>query len=304
LSIQISVVVATYNNAAGINKFVSCLLEVLESITDNFEIVLINDASSDETANRIQELTKLSNRIKSFALTRNVGQQIAFSAGIAHSSGEYIVLLDDDMLPNIDSLNTVLTPVIKGECDVCIATCSPRGILRRATSFVFWKAISGITNNAIPHRELTLRCFTREVANSYIKYGEQHRSLTEIMYDIGFTRHYVNLEALSFIKLSSRHNFHNRFRLFLQITLAMRKNSGLGLIYFSFVTLALFLPGLVISYLLGLIDFKNSAYTIIVAIIWVTWSVTIFVLGLIMFLISVILRETRNRPLYHIRERQ
>lgn len=303
MSRNLSVVVATYNNAKTLKNFVGSLQEVLGAISTNFEIILINDASTDQTAMEIEKASKNSHHIKNYTLARNVGQQIAFSAGIAKSSGEFVLLLDDDMMPDVDSFISVMSPVINGDCDVCIATRTPNGIFRRATSFIFWKAISAITNNAIPHRELTLRCFTREVANSYTKYSEQHRSLTEIMYDIGFTRSYVNLKNLRFSKVSSRHNFHNRFRLFLQITLAMRKNSGLGLIYFSFASLALLLPGIVVSYLLGVIDFRNSANTIIVVIIWVTWSVTVFILGLIMFLSSIILRETRNRPLYHIRER-
>ncbi len=303
MTVHLSVVVATYKNAKSIDNFVRHLLEVLDTISTNFEIILIDDASTDQTASIIDDMLENNSRIASYTLTRNVGQQIAFSAGIAKSSGEYVLLLDDDTMPDLESFTLVMSPVINGKCDVCIATRSPTGLIRRSTSFVFWKAISAITHNAIPHRELTLRCFTREVANSYTKYSEQHRSLTEIMYDIGFTRNYVNLTKLRFSKVNSRHNFHNRFRLFLQITLAMRKNSGLGLIYFSFLSLALLLPGIGASYALGLIDFRNSANTIIVAIIWVTWSITIFILGLIMFLNSIILRESRNRPLYHVRER-
>jgi len=162
-----SVVVATYNSALHIESFFYELLEIFEKKKTEFEIILVNDSSTDGTQQILDELSHKHPQLRVFELTRNSGQQIAFSAGIDNASGNLVILLDDDMLSFEEAINAVIFPVLTGDYDIAIGTSLPKGHVRKITSRFFWKIMSRISNQVVKNRELTLRCFSREVASNY-----------------------------------------------------------------------------------------------------------------------------------------
>ena len=299
---KISVIIAQFNSANHIAKVISNVERILSNSVFDYEIVVVDDGSTDHSVTVCEGMLSKYPAMRLLKLSRNVGQQVSFSAGIAFCDGDYVVLLDDDTEITEAIFEGIIDPVISNQCDVSIGTTKPQGIVRRASSAIFWRVIKRITHGAISTRELTLRCFSREVANSFAKYNEVNRSLTEIMFNMGYRRKYVELNNVKFAKIKSRHSFHARLKLFLQITIAMRQNSGLGLIYFSFIAMGTFAPVVYILYLTGMIDFANRAYLILAGMIWLTWVITMFLTGLLMFSISMVHRESRNRPLYHVRD--
>jgi dolichol-phosphate mannosyltransferase len=298
---EFSIVVATYNSAGHIENFSLELISVFQKKQSDFEIILVNDASSDSTQKVLEKLSHKHSQIKILELTRNSGQQIAFSAGIDKADGRVVILLDDDMLNFEEAINSVIHPVIIGDYDIAIGTSSPKGSIRLVTSKLFWKIMSRISKQVVKKRELTLRCFSREVASNYKLYRERSRSITEIMLDLGYRRTYVEIERFSFRNIKSRHNFHKRFRLFLQILTTSRQNSGIGLMYFSFISLILFPIIALILYLIGAITFENRVAVVLGTMIWFSFSSTVFLFGLVLFIISILLRESQQRPLYHLK---
>ena len=298
---EFSIVVATYNSAGHIENFSLELLSIFQEKQSDFEIILVNDSSSDSTQKVLQILSLNHPEIQILELTRNSGQQIAFSAGIDKANGKVVILLDDDMLNFEEAINSVIQPVVLGDYDIAIGTSSPTGSIRRISSKLFWKIMSRISNQVVKKRELTLRCFSREVASNYKLYRERSRSITEIMLDLGYRRTYIEIKKLSFRNIKSRHNFHKRFRLFLQILTTSRQNSGIGLMYFSFVSLIFFPLAALIFFLVGAITFENRVAVVLGAMIWFSFSATVFLFGLVLFIIAILLRESQQRPLYHLK---
>ena len=296
-----SIIIATYNSQNHIAFLVEEIYELFITKGSSFEILLVNDASSDGTQKVLEKLSNFYSQIRIFELTRNSGQQIAFSAGIDQAIGEILVLLDDDMVNIEIPLNEVILPVSSKQFDIAIATSSPKGFIRSITSKIFWVLMSKISKQVITNRELTLRCFNNEVASQYRLYKERLRSITEIMLDLGYHRKYVQISALEFRNIKSRHNFHKRFKLFIQIISTSRQNSGLGLMYFSIFSLLLLPITILILYLFEIITLENRVALIIAGMIWFSFSTVIFMFGLIIFVISMLLRESQQRPLYHVK---
>ena len=104
---EYSIVVATYNSAKHINQFVYELLDIFRKKLSEFEIILVNDASSDTTQKILEDLSRKNSQIQILELTKNSGQQIAFSAGIDNANGRVVILLDDDMLNFEAAINSV-----------------------------------------------------------------------------------------------------------------------------------------------------------------------------------------------------
>ncbi len=298
---EFSIVVATYNSEGHIEDFAHELLYIFQRKGPKFEIIFVNDSSSDNTQKVLEELSRKYTQINILELTRNSGQQIAFSAGIDHATGRFVILLDDDMENFEESIDKVIHPITQGNYDIAIGSSSPSGSTRLITSKFFWKLMSRISNQVVKGRELTLRCFSQEVASSYKLYKERSRSITEIMLDLGYRRIYVEINRVSFRNIKSRHNFHKRFRLFLQILTTSRQNSGIGLMYFSFISLILLPTTSIILYLVGAITFENRVAVVLGGMIWFSFSCTVFLFGLVLFIIAILLRESQQRPLYHLK---
>ncbi len=303
MSPEISVIVATFNAETHITLCIRNLISILSATQETFEIVVINDGSTDETRLKLESLESEASNLKVFELSRNSGQQIAFTAGVEAAAGNFLVLMDDDMEISPDDLSRVVSPVMLGKCDIAIATAKPTGLFRRLSSMIFWKIMNRISDGAVAYRELTLRCFTREVAENYLLYRERSRSITEIMLDLGYTRRYVENMNLKYYMTRSRHNFHSRLKLFLQILTTSRKNSGLGLIYLSVFSLIVFPSAVLLAYVFGMINFQSRVAIVLAAISWLSTSLVIMLFGMTIFTISIVMKETQQRPLYHLKKK-
>lgn len=301
MSPQITVVIATYNSELFLAHVVNKIHGFLMKKSYFFEIIIVNDASTDMTQKVASQLKNKFKNIRVLELTKNSGQQIALSAGIDHCTGKYIVLVDDDISDIDFALSSVITPVINGKCDIAIATTQPKGFIRIYSSSFFWWVIKRLSNGVISARELTIRCFTEKVAEQYKLYGENYRSVTEIMFNLGFDRIYVPVKIDNKKMYKSRYNIHNRIKLFIQILTTFRKNSGMGLIYFSVFTAFFFPITCFILYYSNTITLTDKRSLILAGMIWLSWTITIFLFGLVIFILSIIVRETQNRPLYHLK---
>lgn len=298
---QITVVIATYNSELFLAHIVKKIHSFLVKNSYISEIIIVNDASTDMTQKVASQLSYKFKNIRVLELTKNSGQQIALSAGIDHCAGKYIVLVDDDNLDIDFALSSVITPVVNKKCDIAIATTQPKGFFRKYSSSFFWWVIKRLSNGVINSRELTIRCFTKKVAEQYRLYGENHRSVTEIMFNLGFNRIYIPVQIDNRNMNKSRYNIHSRIKLFIQIITTFRNNSGIGLIYFSVITVLFFPITCFILYYTNVISFADRPSIILAGMIWLSWTITIFLFGLVIFTLSIIVRETQNRPLYHLK---
>jgi len=94
---MISIVIPTYNRACHLEKLYRRMDEAMTHMGENYELILVDDASKDATIDTIKELCKVGHSIKGIILADHAGQQNATLAGIRHASGEIVVTLDDDL---------------------------------------------------------------------------------------------------------------------------------------------------------------------------------------------------------------
>jgi len=117
---NISVVIPVYNSEDCLNELVKKLTEVLDNLGKIYEIVLVNDCSPDNSWSKIVELCKIYDKLKGINLRRNFGQDCAIMAGLNNSSGEYVIIMDDDLQHDPKDIPTLLGRLEKGY-DVCYA---------------------------------------------------------------------------------------------------------------------------------------------------------------------------------------
>lgn len=104
----ISVVTPVYNAVDIVNELYRQLIENLSKITDDFEIVMVNDGCKDGSAEKIADLAQKDKRVKFIDLARNFGQHIAISAGLDYAEGDYVVVMDCDLQDPPDKIPLLL----------------------------------------------------------------------------------------------------------------------------------------------------------------------------------------------------
>jgi dolichol-phosphate mannosyltransferase len=149
---------------------------VLETINDTYEIIFINDGSTDDSLAIIKKLSSQHSTIKYISFTRNFGHQNALLAGIRHSVGEYLITMDSD-LQDPPRLIPDLIALSKQGYEVVNATRKynqPDGVTKKYFAKIFYWIYNQITEVPIPHASGDFRLFSRQVADEILKMGDSH----------------------------------------------------------------------------------------------------------------------------------
>ena len=118
--LQVSVVIPVYNSEDCLNELTVRLAGVLDSLGKAYEIVMVNDCSLDNSWRKITELCEMYDKLRGINLRKNFGQDSAIMAGLNHSSGESVVIMDDDLQHDPVDIPSLLAELVRGY-DVCYA---------------------------------------------------------------------------------------------------------------------------------------------------------------------------------------
>ena len=174
LYMKISVVVCVYNEEENIQPLVQQIRDALKEF--EYEIIYVDDGSSDNTVARLQTL--LNKDLKIIELQKNYGQSSALAAGIDAAQGEYIVTLDGDLQNDPSDIPMMLEMAESGEWDLVAGIRKNRkdgGLLRKIPSKLANFIIRSSTGVKMKDYGCTLKVFKSDIAKSLGLYGELHR---------------------------------------------------------------------------------------------------------------------------------
>ena len=186
-SVQVSVVVPVYNEEESVDLLCSKLHEALSGIGRTYEILLVDDGSSDGTWARLAELSRRIPHLRIVRFRRNFGQTAAMSAGFDFARGEVIVTLDADLQNDPKDISRLLDRVDQG-FDVVSGWRKDRKdafINRRLPSMLANALISKITGVALHDYGCTLKAYRNEVIKGVRLYGEMHRFIPALASWVG-----------------------------------------------------------------------------------------------------------------------
>jgi glycosyltransferase involved in cell wall biosynthesis len=186
-SMMISVVVPVFNEEGNLRPIYHELKKVLDLNVPNYEIIFVDDGSTDDSLGILRAIHDNDGRVKIIQFRKNFGQTSAFSAGIDYASGEYIVTLDADGQNNPADIPRVLDEIIEGDYDFVTGwrTNRKESIIRRLLSKIANLIISRSTKVLVHDRGCSLKCMRSELAKSMHLYGQLHRFLPELASAVG-----------------------------------------------------------------------------------------------------------------------
>ena len=301
--IFLSVVVTCYNDSEIIESLVNEIEITVLPITTEYEIVLVNDFSPDNSDKIIELICSQNRKVKGISLSRNFGQQIAMSAGISIAKGKYIVIMDGDYQNPPEAIPTLIEKIQKENKDIVYCVSKKRNnLIDELSSELFWFTITKIFNIKMVRNQLMMKIFTKELADRYALFNEKIRTVTGIMNDISSNYTMIQVENNKRKLGKSNYTFFNRMNLMLDFLVSISNHPLNIMIYLGglifFITIIYSISFLFIYFFCQV----PSGYTSLILSIFFFGSLNLLLLGFIGKYLSNIYTEVRNRPLFHIKK--
>ncbi|MBK68313.1 MAG: glycosyl transferase family 2 [Legionellales bacterium] len=300
----LSIVAPAYNEAENIDEFYSRILESTKDLNLDIEIIYVNDGSLDKTIDVIYKQKENNNHITAIDLSRNFGKEIALTAGLDYSSGDAVVVIDTDLqdppelIPKLvenwnDGYDVVNAKRIKREGE---------SSLKKITSYIYYRVLFRLSDISIPKDIGDFRLLDRKALDALLKLREKHRYMKGLFVWVGFKQKEIEYEREARFKGKTKLNLLSLFNLaFDGLTsfsiMPLRLASIIG--FLSAVTGFLYGATIVIK----TIFFHEpvAGFTSLVVLITFFGGIQLLSIGIIGEYIGRIFNETKNRPLYIVK---
>ena len=184
---EISIVLPVFNEAENLEELQRELAAALEKTGRSFEVILVDDGSTDSSWEVLRGLQKRDGRFKLIRLRRNFGQTAALSAGFDRARGDIIISLDADLQNDANDIPLLIRKIEEGY-DIVSGwrkNRKDRFLTRRVPSIMANRLISGLTGVRLHDYGCTLKAFRSEVIKNVKLYGELHRFIPAIASQLG-----------------------------------------------------------------------------------------------------------------------
>jgi dolichol-phosphate mannosyltransferase len=303
---ELSVVVPCVDEEAVLRETNLRLVAGLEQISPSFEIVYVDDGSTDSTPDLLREMQIHDQRIRVVRFSRNFGHQIAITAGLEHTRGEAVVIIDADLQDPPEVIQEFFSKWLEG-FDVVYGVRTQRAgetAFKLWTAKMFYRLISHLSDTAIPLDTGDFRLMDRGVVDALLAMPERDRFVRGMVSWLGFSQVGVPYQR------AARLAGNTKFSLFKMLRFALD-----GIVSFSILPLRLATwigfaaSGIaLVEIVVALFDrfFTHGlvrGWTSTVIAIWFVGGVQLICMGIIGEYVGRIYGESKRRPLYVVRER-
>lgn len=193
---MISVVVPVFNEQESLGSFSKELFASLKKIGSDYEIIFVDDGSTDTTLNILKQIAQTDRKVRVYSLRRNEGKAEALTLGFQKAKGDYIVTLDADLQDKSKEINKLLEEIKKGKWDlVCGWRKERKDSLKKVISSKIFNKIASIFWGLKLHDyNCGLKLYSREAAKSLRLYGGMHRFIPLLAHEEGFSVTEIEVE--------------------------------------------------------------------------------------------------------------
>jgi glycosyltransferase involved in cell wall biosynthesis len=302
--VVLSVVVPMFNEEAGLDAFFARIEPVLAGVTPDYEIVCVDDGSSDRTLERLAARRAADPRVKVLSLSRNFGKDTALSAGLDHAIGQAVVPIDADLQDPPEVIPQLFAKWREGYEVVYAHRVSRMSddFSKRVTAGLFYRFHNLIADVRIPHDTGDFRLLDRRVVEALKALPERTRFMKGLFAWVGFRQTGVEYVRAPRAAGTTKWKFWKLWNFALDgitasSTVPLRIWTYFGLLVG--VVAVVYAAGLVIHTLVAGRDVPGYA-SIMVAVLFLG-AINIVATGILGEYVGRIHAEVRNRPLYLVR---
>ncbi|MBP7232349.1 MAG: glycosyltransferase family 2 protein [Syntrophaceae bacterium] len=301
---KLSVVTTLFYSSSFILEFYNRIINSIKKITDEYEIIFVNDGSPDNSLANAIKLVDLDNNIKVIDLSRNFGHHKAMMTGLFHTVGDFVFMIDSDLEEMPELLNIYWNEMISNpNADVVYGILRDRqgGIFKRATGSMFYSILNYLSAEDMPKNISFSRLMTKQYVKCLTEHKEREMYIGGLWHIVGFNQISVMIDK-SFKGVSS-YTLQKKISMMVNAVTSFSNkplififNTGF---FIFFLSLCFGLYFLARKYFFGAV---LSGWTSLILSLWLLSGLIILCLGIIAIYLSKIFIETKNRPYSIIKE--
>ncbi len=301
---KLSILIPVYNDQEVLDELNRRLMEVVPTLAEQFEIVLIDDGSKDASWQKIEELKKKNSHIVGIKLMRNFGQQNAIAAGLDFVEGDVVVIMDSDLQDKPEDISKLLSALDENDASMAIAKWKTRkdSFFKKFVSNLNYKVSQKITG--IKHQPGlgVFRAIRKDVIDELKKYQEKTSTTLSLLYWIGTDYITVELDRDPRFAGKSGYNLGKMLKLsfdrifsFSMFPIRAAIYTGLAVSVISFILGIV----LIFRYFLGSVA---PGWTSIIVLVLFLFGLNFIFLGIIGEYLGRIFLESKQRPKYTVKK--
>lgn len=300
---KISAVIPVYGCKAALPELYKRLSKALFQITEDYEIILVNDNCPQNSWEVIEEICKKDSHVKGIELSRNFGQMKAILAGLDYASGDWIVVMDCDLQDRPEEIIHLYEKAQEGY-DVVFARRKKRkdSKLKVFLANQFYKIYRFATDGNYDGAVCNFSIVRQDVIKNYCKMREQHRGYVMYIRWLGYRQAVIDVEHDERYEGKSSYNLKKRINMAVEL-LTSQSDKVLRL----FVGLGFSMSLIAFLVIIGLIIYRCVAqvsvgWTSLIATDVLLGGIIIMVIGVVGIYVGNIFMQTKERPLYVVRQ--
>ncbi|PID93586.1 MAG: glycosyltransferase [Bacteroidetes bacterium] len=299
----LSVVIPCYNEEPNLSEMYRRLSVVLQDIALSYEVIFVDDGSSDGTFEAIRQLHDRDVYVRGIQLSRNFGHQVALAAGLHASRGAMVVSMDGDLQHPPELIPELIRYCEKGFDIVNTQRLDTEGakFLKRKTSTLFYRIMNNLSEVALTEGAADFRLMSRAAVEAYCVLEERDRFNRGLVQWMGFSQAVVSYRAEARYAGETKYSLKKMFRFAVDgitsfsskpLRIAAYVGGGISLIGLLYALYAL---------IIYFLDGTTEGWTSLLITVLLLGGVQLIFLGIIGEYIARIFNEAKSRPLYFIK---
>ena len=270
------------------------------AITEDYEIILVNDASPDNSWQMIEQECSKNKRVKGINLSRNFGQHYAITAGLHYTKGEWVVVMDCDLQDRPEEIPALYQKALEGYDSVFAQRVQREdNWFKRLSSKTFYAVLGYLTDTQQDASIANFGIYHKNVVQAILQMGDKFRYFPTMVQWVGFRKGYLPVEHNERAEGKSSYNFSRLFRLALDTIIAFSDKPLRLMVKGGFVvTLISILIGLIffIKYLCG--GIQVVGFTTLIISLWLIAGIIISLLGVLGLYVGKMFDTVKQRPTF------
>ncbi|MBL4752369.1 MAG: glycosyltransferase family 2 protein [Flavobacteriales bacterium] len=299
---KISIVSPVYFGEKLVQELVSRIIGTVSKITDDYEIILVEDGSPDKSWEEIQNACRANKKVKGIKLSRNFGQHYAITAGLQKASGDWVVVMDCDLQDRPEEITRLYEKAQEGY-DTVFAQREFRqdSFIKRISSKIFYGLFSYLTDSDQDSSVANFGIYHQKVMSSILSMKDHVRYFPTMVQWVGFSSTKLGVEHNSRQEGKSSYSWAKLSKLAINNIIAfsnkpLRLTVRVGFMI-SFISFIIGLQYLY-RYLSG--EILVLGYTSLILSVWFLSGLIILILGIIGIYLGTTFDRVKDRPTYII----
>lgn len=305
MTVKLSMVVPMYNEADNIETFFNALIPVVERTADEYEVICVNDGSSDDTFEMLRARHQTNPEIKIIDLSRNFGKEFALTAGLRFASGDAVIPLDADLQDPPELIPELVDKWRQGYKVILCVRQDRRSdsFFKRITARIFYSINRKLSDVAVPENVGDFRLMDRQVVKALDQFPERTRFMKGIFAWLGYDQSQVSYIRPTRSCGTTKWSFWKLWNfaldgIFSFTTVPLRIWTYLG--FCVAAAAGLYMAFIIAKVLITGVDVPGYASTLVLLLFFS--GLNMIGLGILGEYVGRIFTEVKQRPLYLIKQ--